>query len=180
MKQPKSVKLGSFTVVSGTLRISDPCYDLNDWCAGDVENCKKGQWNSHVKVYDEGKWGNRVGVLIACHQDYPYDSIADGYWVKEKIDVGVDSGQGGIFDKEFFKKDEVVKGVKRTYKGEAICIDEPWYSICCDKTLGKKRGGVIPFGCVSSSGYGDGSYICRTYKHRGKIVGVMIDYGLAS
>ena len=33
-----------------------------------------------------------------------------------------------------------------------------WYSHCCDLTLGKQQAGVIPYGVVFSSGYGDGCY----------------------
>lgn len=33
-----------------------------------------------------------------------------------------------------------------------------WYSHCCDLTLGKQQAGVILYGVVSSSGYGDGYY----------------------
>jgi hypothetical protein len=40
----------------------------------------------------------------------------------------------------------------------AICQEEPWFSICCDRTLNDSQWGVIPYGCVSSSGYGDGCY----------------------
>lgn len=178
-KANKLVELGSFQMVSGTARVSDPCYDLDTWCAGDVKNCKKGKWNSLIEVKDEGEYGNRVGLLYAIHSSLsPYNSIAYGDWDESGIKVGVDSGQGGIFDKTMFKKDDIVKGVKRTYKGKPICEDEPWYSICCDRTLGEKSAGVIPGGCVSSSGFGDGEYICRTLKKNHKVVGIMIDYCL--
>jgi hypothetical protein len=37
---------------------------------------------------------------------------------------------------------------------------------------------VDGFGVVSSSGYGDGGYSAYAYESNGKVVGVMIDFGL--
>ena len=71
---------------------------------------------------------------------------------------GVDSGQFGYFDHDEYRNDNIVQGVERVTPDDVICDDEPWYSICCDRTLSKDKWGEIPFGIVSSSGYGDGSY----------------------
>ena len=38
------INLGSFEVVSGKLAVSDPCYDTDVWCRGELENCKLGNW----------------------------------------------------------------------------------------------------------------------------------------
>lgn len=174
----KIVELGNFKMESGIARVSDPCYDLDTWCAGDVKNCKKGKWDALMVVQDEGQWGNRVAFLYAYHSSCPYSSVVRSHWERTNIDVGVDSGQCFIGDKKYFKDDSVVKNVERINKDRAICEDEPWYSICCDRTCGVVNGGVIPFGCVTSSGYGDGSYTCRTLSKGKKVVAIMIDYGL--
>ena len=34
----------------------------------------------------------------------------------------------------------------------------------CDITLSRMHAGVMPFGAVSSSGFGDGSYVCYTHE----------------
>jgi hypothetical protein len=99
-------------------------------------------------------------------------------WVEEPFDVGVDSGQAGVFDAAHFRDNLVVMGVERISKEAPICPEEPWYSICCDRTIGSPCGaGVVPHGAVSSSGFGDGSYRCWTAKDRdGQVVAVKISY----
>lgn len=97
----KTHKLGSFEVQSSVLRISDPCYDKDTWCAGTVKKVLPGTWNAKVKKRDAGDgWGNRCIKLIAVHEDY---NISHLKFKKLDIDVGVDSGQAGIFDDKFYQ-----------------------------------------------------------------------------
>lgn len=42
-----------FIVSSGALRVTDPCYSLNTWCAGTIENVKNGTWLSQVGYYND-------------------------------------------------------------------------------------------------------------------------------
>lgn len=37
-----------FEVKSGALRVTDPCYDMDTWCAGTLEGVKNGKWLAHV------------------------------------------------------------------------------------------------------------------------------------
>jgi len=168
--------LGKFEIETPIVRVSDPCYDKETWCAGTIDNCKVGEWESKVIKSNEGSWGERVAYLIAWHQDTVEPNV-DNDWKKSDIDVGVDSGQAGIFDDKYFKDDDIVDVVKRVHY-ESICTDEPWYSICCDRTLCKKGAGVIPFGCVSCAGYGDGSYNASYIEDGHNVVAIMIDFGL--
>ena len=41
----------SFEVKSGALRVTDPCYDMDTWCAGTLEDVKNGKWLAHVGYY---------------------------------------------------------------------------------------------------------------------------------
>lgn len=87
--------LGEFTVESGTIRISDPCYTKDTWCAGTVK-AKNGVWEGEVILSDEGNWGMRVAHLRARLKNAGgavFDTSRE-----LDIDVGVDSGQAGIFD----------------------------------------------------------------------------------
>ena len=144
-----------FEIKSGKVVLSDPCYDLGTWCQGVVNNVKNGEWLADAEHVDS--FGNRVAVLISYHKDYPAtpDDIMDGELLP--FDGGVDSGQFGHFDYDGYREDETVQGVERISE-DIICEDEPWYSICCDRTMSNDGFGVIPLGVVSSSGYGDGSY----------------------
>ena len=149
-----------FNVKSGKMVLSDPCYELGIWCAGIIDNVKNGEWIGDADHLDAGDWGRRVAALASYHKDYP--TTADEIFAtgeKLQFDGGVDSGQFGHFDFDGYRNDETIAGVKRISKdADIIREEEPWYSICCDRTLGKEQFGVIPLGVVSSSGYGDGSY----------------------
>jgi len=151
-------ELGTFEVESGKLMITDPCYEPGTWCQGELREVHNGTWSARVIKNGEG----RCAELVAeC--DVVSLSEASRFWEPQDIDVGVDSGQAGIFDSEHFRSE-----------ADAIGIEKSWYSMCCDKTLGKMGAGVIPCGVVSSSGYGDGSYNCFIRKRKDKIVAVKI------
>lgn len=140
-----------FTVGSGKIRISDPCYEKDDLLGGMVIPAKNGTWIAHVDFADMGGWGNRVSTLTAEFT---------GSTESTRMNSGtimVDSGQAGIFDLNSYANNKVVKNVKRIHH-ESICEADPWYSICCDRTLSNKQWGVVPNGVVSTSGIGDGCY----------------------
>ena len=127
-----------------TVRVSDPCYGTKVWCAGTIDNVKEGLYNIEVKISDEGKWGKRVKSLTVVHADYK-DSLV--FNKSAPFEVGVDSGQAGIYDESYYKK----------YHTADNCNDE-WYHDICDLTcpVGTKDNKCV----VSSSGYGDGCYTC--------------------
>ena len=165
----RRITIGEFEIVSGRVIVSDTCYDIGTWCAGVLTNVMNGPWTAFVVALE----GGRVDKLLAFHGNV--DRVLP--WQSTPLTIGVDSGQAGIFDAEHFKKDEDVKSVARLGT-EIICEDEPWYSICCDITLHSEHSaGVIPYGCVSSSGYGDGSYRCYIQKDdQGFVVGIQIEF----
>jgi len=172
---PGEKNIGYFKIESGNVRVSDPCYERDAWCSGVLTDVKKGTWNAYVLVSDEGEWGSRVKQLLVTHELYRDNEN----WKIANFEVGVDSGQAGIFDNKYYKDDSVVArftDLDRKNKTK-ICEDEPWFSWCCDKTLGIPGGGVVPFGAVSSSGFGDGGYVCFFNKNKdGEIDAIKIVY----
>lgn len=181
--------IGKFEILSGKVRVSDPCYDLETWCASTIEHVKKGEWLAFAGMED-----GRISVLEARH-------ISCGTEDFKKLvgkEAGVDSGQAGIFDLQHFKDDSVVpKDLKLEPYGNEGKPGDRWYDLCCSKTIGEDtpyhyegdkvvfdkvkrtaedRAGVIPFGCVSSSGYGDGSYPVSVSIDDGEVVGIRITY----
>ena len=55
--------------------------------------------------------------------------------------------------------------------------ENKWYGACCDITLdSEEKVGCIPYGVVSSSGWGDGGYDSFLCKKSGKVVGVRIEF----
>jgi hypothetical protein len=103
-----------------------------------VPNCRKGEWVAQFERKNCGAWGNRVSRLTVTHSigGVGADEPAD-------FEVGVDSGQAGVFDDARYPTDP---------------DDTSFYDKCCRLTGSPLRAGVLPFGVVSSSGFGDGGY----------------------
>jgi len=151
--------LGQFENISGQFAISDPCYDVDVWCRGELSDVKKGMWNAEAGIYDAGEWGKRVALLIATHVDYDENAEDDYISKAAEFEVGVDSGQTGIFDVAHYRDDSIF--CSGAVKNERDEKGEVWYGHCCNATCNTaNHAGIIPFGVVSSSGYGDGGYDC--------------------
>lgn len=163
-------RLGTFELTGPVLRVSDPCYDRDVWCCGTIENCKPGSWETAVLMQDEGDWGIRNAILVARHEEGGPELEAfrkvlngkDKTWQECPFEVGVDSGQAGIFDDKHYQDNSVFDGMPAA----EFDPDNSWYSHCCDITMSPLGAGVLPFGVVSSSGYGDGGY--AALKHIGQ------------
>lgn len=140
------------------VRVSDPCYGTDVWCGGVVDNVKEGTYNVDIEISNEGMWGERVKSLTAIHSEYSGHSIIQ----KAPFEVGVDSGQCGIYDEDYY----------RQYHSEDDCNDD-WYEDVCDLTdpFGTKDDKCV----VSSSGFGDGSYDCFLLRDKNnEVVGFQI------
>lgn len=137
--------LGGFEMTSQTMRVSDPCYDRDVWCCGTFGKCKTGTWEA----------GPDYSVI---RQRKVYQ-MKDG-WLEQPIDVGVDSGQAGFYDEAFYQDNSIFKGMPEPEHD----YGDLWYNHACDITLSERSAGVMPYGVVSSSGFGDGSYVCYTHK----------------
>jgi hypothetical protein len=170
----KPAIVGSFTVESGQLIVSDPCYQDEE----DIEmqvvlsHVKKGKWTASISYNDEAVVKN---LFV-----YYGDKKPTGQWHDCENMIGVDSAQAGVFDSAFFGKDEAVPyEVKNVY---SIEMDEPglkYYVACCDVSASDAQGGVVPGGGVAMSGYGDGMYEVKVKYNRSKeIIGVLIDFAV--
>lgn len=163
----KTIKL------SDTVMVSDPCYTTDVWCMHKLTGVLPGEYLATVMKSDEGVWGERVGLLVAVHNNYVNDTLT--WRTVQGADIGVDSGQCGIFSMEGYRNDEL-------FTGESKCDfdkyqdGDNWYNHMCDRTLSKERWGAYDTGVVSSSGYGDGSYRLLVAKAHGDIVGIGVDF----
>lgn len=124
-KNGRDIELGDKVV------ISDPCYDLDIWCQGVLENVKPGTWHTKAENLNVNCWGNRCSTLIAWHEDVE-EPDEDDYELTG-IDVGVDSGQAGIYDYNHFAH---IKGDENR--------DEQWYDSI--QTFVYRRQPVTPVG----------------------------------
>lgn len=163
------ISLGDFEMTSPTMRVSDPCYERDVWCSGTFGKCKTGTWEAGVLKTDDGTWGVRCAVLAVRHKETGPDfsvirhdkvyQMNDG-WLEQPIDVGVDSGQAGFFDEAFYQDNSIFEDLPLAECDFGDC----WYNHVCDITLSSMSAGVIPYGVVSLSGFGDGSYVCYTHE----------------
>lgn len=162
----KFINLGNFQVESGSLMVTDPCYGL-EGIHNEIPNAANGMWMAFAILHD-----GIVEQLVAFKHGGQVSKrhLANFY-------VYVDSGQAGIFDTAHYSNDE---DVAATESFENVSFRDStdhsqWYKMCCDRTLGDELAGVIPFGIVSSSGYGDGSYCCYYAENEeGQVAAVQI------
>lgn len=148
-----------FEITSGKVCITDPCYTKKTWCSAWNIPVENGIWKAEV----EEKHG-RIEKLICELKDAIINNLAE-----ELISsiIGVDSGQCGIFDQE-----------KYPDEGTGSFEDnETFYGKCCEITLRDSSWGVLKFGVVSSSGWGDGTYYAKGVKTKdGKFIKITIFY----
>lgn len=170
-----------FEVVSGKMILSDPCYAVGTWCQGIIDNVKNGTWIGVIEQSYEGDWGTRNSMLISMN----LESISKIPLLERNLitqgeplsfEGGVDSGQFGHFDYANYRKDELAVDLEKSFDDNyAIEIGDEWYRAICNITLTKEdEFGSLPFGVVSSSGFGDGSYTTYGIKDdEGLYVGFM-------
>jgi hypothetical protein len=163
----KTIKL------TDTVMVSDPCYTVPTWCQHKLTGVLPGEYVAYAMKSDEGDWGTRVGLLFAVHKDYAEDSL--NWRTVKTADIGVDSGQCGIFSMETYRNDSVFTE-PNNFGFTAYQEGDHWYGHMCDRTLTDEQWGVYDGGVVSSSGYGDGSYRLLVAKAHSKIVGIGVDF----
>ena len=124
-------EIGRDIELGDTVAISDPCYDLLPWCCGILKNVKPGTWHTKAENLNVNCWGDRCSALIAWHESIDEPDKDD--FEKTDINVGVDSGQAGIYDYNHFK-----------YIKSDTTRDEQWYDSI--DTFRYKRIPVTPVG----------------------------------
>ncbi len=165
--------IGSFTCQSGSFRISDPCYDTNVWCSGQINGVKLGTWHAFVERHDGGvSWGERIARLVVFAEGHNPSVEMD--WQAVDFEVGVDSGQAGIFDLASYRCDDAI--TQADFGETAWECQGAFYSACGSHTLSERSAGCLHCGAVASSGYGDGSYLAETACVGGEIVAVRITF----
>lgn len=191
--------------------VSDPCYGLGTWCQAVLNNVLPGQYDCEVEYSDEGEWGIRVSAIEVTHINYKGKFLC---LQCQTTYIGVDSGQAGIFDYEYYAKYHM-DATERHH------VDDDWYDRVGDLTYTKMEnpkyeefcydlgtgsmeemkakfdayfeyknsvksmkyvygfdGNTIDgYGFVSSSGYGDGGYLCWVAKDENdKIVCIRVEF----
>ena len=158
--------------------VSDPCYTDPTWCQIKLKNVLPGSYKPFVDKSDSFGWGMRCHRVGVVHTDYIGKKLS---WRVIPGEVGVDSGQAGIFCMTSYRKDEIAESITTPDSKFEIGRDgdgDAWYEKMCQFTLSNEQWGSYDTGVVSSSGIGDGGYDCLVAKDNGKIIGICINFGL--
>lgn len=185
MIEKTSRSLGAFDLVSGTLVATDPSYDLETaripGLGAIITNCETGRWNAQIILKEfEGMDYSINSELLLTHVDYRESDSLE--WRRYQKGLGVDSGQAGAWDISRFQDQSVVpKDVRERARAESKQTSyipfDPWYQWCCETTLNEPACGVMAYGVVSRSGYGDGGYpVFVCVDENQKVIGVRIQF----
>jgi hypothetical protein len=141
----------TFRIDSGTAVVSDPCYTPGTWCAAELSDCATGEWMAGIALSDEDWWGIRVSELLAVSSKVSPESP----W-EEHSDLGVDSGQMSIFERNDYRGGDHGSWYDAICKGHPV--DGNHKSEDPDNHLytHPDRRGV-----ACSTGFGDGVYPLR-------------------
>lgn len=153
----KHIHLGKFKTPSGVVYISDPSYDppkeKGSFEMNRLIKVPKKEWDVYIT-----QSGDRNASII-MERKKTKKEYSETPKNSNKFSIGVDSGQAGFFDSKHYKND---KDTKNKPLADYIDINgegDKWYAMVCNITIDTKlNAGILPFGAVSSSGYGDGEY----------------------
>lgn len=147
--------------VGSRVYLTDPCYEPGTWCQS-VETVKPGRWNCQVLYTKDDTY---VRKLIVRHENHARTKMSLS---PEIYDLGVDSGQFGVCDAEYYETSNADEKSARDF-----------YAEVCSLTLSDSlpsSGTIADKGVFCSSGYGDGCYAARIAKSREQIVGFEIEF----
>lgn len=163
-KHLNMVYLGTIEIDTKCM-VSDPCYNKNAWYQYVLNNMKPGQYNCFIQYSTNEEYGKRVRRIMICHNRY----ISTPHRVVHKAYIGVDSGQAGFFDYDYFLKTR-----------EKENSNWEWYKEICNLTYKDDEfsGGIKDNKCcVSSSGYGDGCYFLYVHTNsKDEVVSACVDF----
>lgn len=162
--------------------MSDLCYYKDCHISVSDLAVRKGSWEAMVWREKSGGFGDRMWALFAVHSAFPSLNLSTG-WKLINNNLGVDSGQLGIYDAIYYRGAEILAPeidlmVTEEFKaGWANTKDEDsWYYYNCAVTLSKVPAGIIPHGCVSESGFGDGTYSLFAKYDQDDIIGLRVTF----
>lgn len=199
----KFIFIGEFKT-SGTLRISDPCYDKKAVHTGTI-NVKPGKWSGYI-------FNDFTGIpthLFAYHKGSNNLCLSGISWELTDIQAGVDSGMCGIYDNNRYKayEKDIYKSICKIIAEEKqplkdiqtqITIKEQSFNkpelnrlefdrITADvlvlieklQDAQNKQACVCRignYGVVSATNFGDGIYPVYIIKINNEVIGIKIDF----
>lgn len=134
--KPKTTK-GRNIQLYDKVRVTDPCYDSDVWCAGVLENVLPGTYKTYMTELANGA-DVRVGLLSIWHESVTDHIALVNKREKADISVGVDSGRAGFIDESFYqsllktKNDDCEDwdGELELYKVRKVQLTEDEITLC--------------------------------------------------
>ncbi len=114
----------TFNITSGKICVSDPCHSKGTWCGNYDLPAQNGEWTAEVKYKNEGEWGNRVASLICKSKNGK-----GGKWEQLPNEIGVDSGQAGVFCSSIYPE-------SKDKQGDSDDLNS-FYGKVCEATMGE-------------------------------------------
>jgi len=150
-KTNQAYRLGRFMLEGNELIVTDPYYGLEE--ETDLQlilsNVKSGSWNATI-IYTEDEWVKQLLVFEG-------DKKRSGKWHRQDQPISTDSALAGIFDRTAYRQNQAMEFET------VVSADD--------------QAGIVSFGAVSTSGFGDGLYdVDIQYDVSRQIVGVRIDF----
>lgn len=144
---------------TGTVDVTDPCYDRDTWCRMNNVSIKPGSYNCVVWYHTEhGAFDGKAYIqkIVGAIGIYLDGHIPQQKEMELYGDIGVDSGLAGFFENKPDYSDEAwSKFCDGIQKGDAWLNDNEFFS---------------------RSGYGDGGYGVYAYKEKGEITALEIRF----
>jgi hypothetical protein len=174
--QKKIFAVGEFNLGKEVI-VSDPSYEVGIWCQAKLNSVKAGKYIGFAEMIHDADWGVRVSRLYAINKDFASREYWN--WELDSNEIGVDSGQAGIFDMSNYRNDQVefqnVPNVPFMDDMKGDEAGDTWYRNITKITLNKDYG-IYESGIFSRSGIGDGGYSLYTEYEDGQVIGICIDY----
>lgn len=190
-KKKDKIVEGELITLKSKVIVTDPCYSTPTWCQAVLSSVHPGKYHTFVLRTDEQEWGIRNSRLFAIHEEYIELKLK---WEDTHYDIGVDSGQAGIFSLESYRNDKIAgtmiyppKKHSHQWDDGLLPIEkegDEWYYKICGMTINNEDGfGTYKNGVASRSGIGDGGYQLfvnhNKIKGKDKITALCIDFGLS-
>lgn len=168
--------VGRFSCFSGRLIVSDPCYSIEEHshCLGIIDDAAIGEWDVILVLTSVSPFGAHIAQIMVQHESMRQRYVGIEEFTGECFDVGVDSGQVGIFDALAYRNEAIASRLIHRVE-KPIDSGDAFYSLCCDATM-RLRGGTFPFGAVTTSGFGDGCYRALIHKRDELVVAVNVQF----
>lgn len=166
----RAYELGVFQLSQPVLRVSDPCYEPDTWCAQTLE-VLPGAWHAKV-LLTQTSWHRRVARLQIHHHSLgrSLELLPPASLEVLPESCGVDSSQCGFFDDAYYPRE----------KAQFDFLKETFYGRCCALTGAPEHpgGGVLDgHGVVTRAGLGDGLYTVGVQRNNaGEVVVVSLLY----